>query len=246
MITAENEIGPQLLRFDRNLRGRDFAVGDIHGCFTALQTALDAIGFSPARDRLFCVGDLVDRGPGSHLVVDWLDKPWFFSSVGNHETMVCEYAMSGPRSSPSGLHPDHAWLLDLPIDELRCIVRRLQALPLGIEVDTSGGPVGLVHADFPGDDWSAIDTPLTEDEIERCLWSTRRFSRSCLAPVKNVRALIHGHLTLPIAQQRGNVFYIDTGGWMSAKGHFTFVDLASLELIRGPGPNASANSKRNR
>jgi|CXWL01.2.fsa_nt_gi serine/threonine protein phosphatase 1 len=99
---------------------------------------------------------------------------------------------------------------------------------------------------FAGDDWRAIDMPLTGDEIERCLWSTKRFGRRSPALVRNVRALVHGHLSLAVAQQRGNVFYIDTGGWMSAKGHFTFVDLASLELIRGPGPNASANSKRNR
>ncbi|WP_156909350.1 hypothetical protein [Ottowia thiooxydans] len=49
-----------------------------------------------------------------------------------------------------------------------------------------------------------------------------------------------------MAQQRGNVFYIDTGGWMVGEGHFTFVDFASLELIRGPDPNASAESLRNR
>lgn len=64
--------------------------------------------------------------------------------------------------------------------------------------------------------------------------------------MNNVRALIHGHLTLPVAQQRGNVFYIDTGGWTGDEGRFTFVDLASPELIRGPGPNASADSRRNR
>ena len=246
MIIAGNKVGPQILRFDRNLHGRDFAVGDIHGCVSALQTALDTIGFSPAMDRLFCAGDLVDRGPGSHLVVEWLDKPWFFSTLGNHETMVCEYALAEPDSPPSRLHLDHARLLDLPKNERPCIGHRLRALPLTIEVETSGGPVGLVHADFPGDDWHAIDAPLTEDEVERCLWSTRRFARSPPEKVRNVRALIHGHLTLPVARQLGNVFYIDTGGWMVGEGHFTFVDLASLELIRGPGPNASAESRSNR
>ena len=85
IATNESLEAVQLQRFERNRIGRDFAVGDIHGCFTALQIALDAIGFSPETDRLFCAGDLVDRGPGSHLVVDWLDKPWFFSTRGNHE-----------------------------------------------------------------------------------------------------------------------------------------------------------------
>ena len=246
MITAGNKVAPQILRFDRNLHGRDFAVGDIHGCFSALQTALNSIGFTPATDRLFCAGDLVDRGSGSHLVIDWLDKPWFFSTRGNHEELVCEYALMKPHAWPKQLHPDHAWLLDMPDRELSCIAQRLQALPLAIEVETSGGPVGLVHGDFPGDDWRVIDMPLTEDEIEGCLWSTRRFAQISPALVRNVRALIHGHLTLAVAQQRGNVFYIDTGGWMVGEGHFTFVDFASLELIRGPDPNASAESLRNR
>lgn len=48
-----------------NRRGRDIAVGDVHGHFQRLQQALDAVGFDPAIDRLFSVGDLVDRGPDS-------------------------------------------------------------------------------------------------------------------------------------------------------------------------------------
>ena len=96
IATNESLEAVQLQRFERNRIGRDFAVGDIHGCFTALQIALDAIGFSPETDRLFCAGDLVDRGPGSHLVVDWLDKPWFFSTRGNHEALVCEHALTPP------------------------------------------------------------------------------------------------------------------------------------------------------
>ena len=49
----------------------------------------------------------------------------------------------------------------MPDRELSCIAQRLQALPLAIEVETFGGPVGLVHGDFPGDDWRVIDMPLT-------------------------------------------------------------------------------------
>lgn len=62
-------------RFALNTRGRDFAVGDIHGAFEALQHALEAIGFDTEIDRLFCVGDLVDLGPESHQVLAWLGKP---------------------------------------------------------------------------------------------------------------------------------------------------------------------------
>ena len=50
-------------RYARNLRGFDYVASDVHGCFSSLKFALQRVGFSPARDRLFCVGDLVDRGP---------------------------------------------------------------------------------------------------------------------------------------------------------------------------------------
>lgn len=76
---------PIVRRFPLNTVGRDFAVGDIHGHFTLLQEALAAIGFDPTRDRLFAVGDLVDRGPECEQALAWLGMPWFASVRGNHD-----------------------------------------------------------------------------------------------------------------------------------------------------------------
>lgn len=42
-----------------------YAVGDIQGCYKALKKLLKKIGFSPSSDKLWCVGDLVNRGPKS-------------------------------------------------------------------------------------------------------------------------------------------------------------------------------------
>ena len=42
-----------------------YLVGDIQGCASALDRLLDAIDFSPSRDGLHVLGDLVNRGPGS-------------------------------------------------------------------------------------------------------------------------------------------------------------------------------------
>ena len=61
-----------------NTKGTDYVVGDIHGHFTLLQNTLKELGFSEEKDRLFSVGDLVDRGEESHLALEWLDKPWFY------------------------------------------------------------------------------------------------------------------------------------------------------------------------
>jgi bis(5'-nucleosyl)-tetraphosphatase (symmetrical) len=43
----------------------DYLVGDVQGCCDALERLLAEIGFSPSRDHLVLVGDLVNRGPGS-------------------------------------------------------------------------------------------------------------------------------------------------------------------------------------
>ncbi|MGH8462894.1 MAG: metallophosphoesterase, partial [Pseudomonas sp.] len=50
-------------RFAANHQGRDYAVGDIHGHFQRVWAQLMRAGFDPKVDRLFSVGDLVDRGP---------------------------------------------------------------------------------------------------------------------------------------------------------------------------------------
>ena len=88
---AADRPAPALLRFAQNTVGRDFAVGDIHGCFTELQRGLDTIGFDAGTDRLFSVGD-----PESHPALRWLDKPWFHEICGNNDFMAWRHAIGQP------------------------------------------------------------------------------------------------------------------------------------------------------
>src|SRR5436309_13309057 len=46
-----------------------YAIGDIQGCHAEFCEVLELIGFAPDRDRLWLVGDLVNRGPDSLSVL---------------------------------------------------------------------------------------------------------------------------------------------------------------------------------
>lgn len=65
----------------------DYLIGDVQGCDAALSRLLDEIGFSPSRDVIVVLGDLVNRGPDSLAVLRRLRE--YGSSarclLGNHD-----------------------------------------------------------------------------------------------------------------------------------------------------------------
>ena len=73
--------------FDKNTKGRDFVIGDLHGCIDDFKYVLNKLNFDKTCDRMFSVGDLVDRGPNSLECLDLLQEDWFHAVVGNHEML---------------------------------------------------------------------------------------------------------------------------------------------------------------
>ena len=70
---------------------RVIAIGDIHGCATALKTLIEAIQLK-STDTLVPLGDYVDRGPESSAVIELLSELVgscrLVPLVGNHELIM--------------------------------------------------------------------------------------------------------------------------------------------------------------
>lgn len=216
-----------------NARGRDLAVGDIHGHFHRLQQCLDAVAFDPTVDRLFSVGDLVDRGPHSEQALEWLAHPWFYAVQGNHEALAVTHLRGGRLDLDMYRAGGGGWFLDLPRVEQARFVAVFATLPVGMEVQTDEGLVGLLHADSPFADWPTLRASLQgEDDAlvrEVCQWSRRRLREGDTQWVQGLRALLVGHTPVLQVKRLGNVWHLDTGGW--SNGHFSLLDIRHLALL---------------
>lgn len=224
--------------YERNTVGTDYCVGDIHGCFRLLQTVLDGVGFDPAVDRLFSVGDLVDRGPDSELCLEWIAKPWFHAIQGNHEDLAIRYVNPGQRDAAHYAMNGGAWLIGKTPQEQQQYALELAALPYAIEVETAAGLVGIVHADVAGQTWgemverfARVDSNNKLKAItNHCMWDRMRCQSADVSGVTDVRAVIVGHTPLKRPAALGNVYHIDTGA-VFREGYFTLINLATLETI---------------
>lgn len=239
--SIKNSRPPLLRRFAVNPLGRDFIVGDIHGTFSKLSEKLAAIGFSPETgDRLFSVGDLVDRGPESALVLDWLARPWFFPVQGNHDDMAVRWANPLNRMDAVNYGKNGgAWNIgNLPQERL-VFGEALAALPLAIELETSTGLVGIVHAECPFESWSGLTAALLDPALagsalrfveNSLLWGRDRINGAHADLIEGVRAVVVGHTPVGSFTSLGNSLYIDTMGWRG--GEFTILEAETLRPAR--------------
>jgi bis(5'-nucleosyl)-tetraphosphatase (symmetrical) len=78
-------------------------IGDVQGCADAFERLLQEIGFSPSRDRIVVLGDLVNRGPGSLAVLRRLAALGDAATclLGNHDLHLLAVAQ-GTRNVKKG------------------------------------------------------------------------------------------------------------------------------------------------
>ena len=145
-----------------------YAIGDIQGCYDELRRALDAVGFDAAVDRLWCVGDLVNRGPKSLEVLRFVRGlgDAAVCVLGNHDLHLLALAAGhGKRRDEGNL----AEVMAAPDREL--LLHWLRHRPL-IHHDPALDFL-MVHAGLPPQ-WDLETAIACAREVEEVLRSDRQ------------------------------------------------------------------------
>ncbi|BCG62942.1 MAG: serine/threonine protein phosphatase 1 [Methyloprofundus sp.] len=189
-IPLERVSVPLVRCLEVNDQGRDFVVGDLHGSRELLDTLLATVHFNTEIDRLFSVGDLIDRGPNSIACLELLNEPWFYAVRGNHETMLLEYVWNfiqyGTSLNRSQQHEllsnggdwiyeDYNFGDDCPQLRLIELLSKVRQLPLLIVVGKGPERFHVVHAELY--DAGKPNEVLLDNDIDALFqeWSTKDF-----------------------------------------------------------------------
>ncbi|MGK7946474.1 MAG: metallophosphoesterase family protein [Microcystaceae cyanobacterium] len=220
---------------------RRIIIGDVHGHYGALMTLLEAI--APAKDDyIYFLGDLIDRGPDSAKVVDFVYQNEYPCLLGNHEQMLLDTIASDKVSSNllqswvySGgyttlLSYDHK----IPPEHIEW----MQNLPLYVDL----GNVWLVHAGVDP------NQPIEKQDTEEFCWIRDDFHQ-CQTPYFPDKTIITGHtitFTFP-GVQPGQLaagagwLDIDTGAYHPHSGWLTGLDITQQKVYQA---HAKTGKKR--
>jgi bis(5'-nucleosyl)-tetraphosphatase (symmetrical) len=142
-----------------------YAIGDIQGCYDDLMRLLESIHFEPARDILWFVGDLVNRGPKSLETLRFVRAlgDAAITVLGNHDLHLL--ALEAGKRPPKKKDTLHTIFEATDCDEL---LHWLRHRPL-IHYDRDRNQV-LVHAGLPPQ-WKAKKAAAYAAEVEAILRS---------------------------------------------------------------------------
>lgn len=188
------------------MNNRRIVIGDIHGHYDALMALLEAI--APGQDDMvYFLGDLIDRGPKSSQVVEFVRKSPYQCILGNHEQMMIQ-ALSNTANRrevwqgwyhSGGLETVESYRDTgiMPYDDLKW----MQSLPLYLDL----GDIWLVHAGINP------KLPIKMQASQECCWIRDKF-HSMEKPYFSDKLIIVGHTIT-----------------------FTFDDVEPGELVSGEG-----------
>jgi hypothetical protein len=140
------------IEHEENLVGKDYIVGDLHGSVHLLEKFMKEVSFDKEKDRMFSVGDLVDRGIDSFGTLKLIREKWFFPVLGNHEQMFYSYVKNNPDGyGYSFLNNGGDWIQRYAhtddMMEIRDLADELISLPR-VRTIKGKNKIHIVHAEF--------------------------------------------------------------------------------------------------
>jgi len=207
---------------------RRIVIGDVHGHYDTLMTLIDAIA-PTGDDMVYFLGDLIDRGPQSSQVVDFVKQSPFLCLLGNHEQMLIDILGGGEVHGPAL----QAWLYSGGHSTINSYgddgvskdhIAWMRTLPTYMDL----GDTWLVHAGVHP------KIPIEQQTSDQFCWIREEF-HSSPKPYFCDKRIITGHtitFTLPgvlpgkIAQGHGWLG-IDTGAYHPKSGWLTALDITN-------------------
>ncbi|MGB2972102.1 MAG: symmetrical bis(5'-nucleosyl)-tetraphosphatase [Candidatus Competibacter sp.] len=195
-----------------------YAIGDIQGCYEPLQRLLEALRFDPAADRLWLVGDLVNRGPRSLDVLRLMRElgERVVAVLGNHDLTLL--AVAAGRVKPKRKDTFHS-VLEAP-DRVE-LLDWLRRCPL-LHHDPALG-FTMVHAGLPPQ-WDlalaqqcaaevegVLRGPLCEEFLARMFGGEPRRWRDDLSGYDRLRFMVNALTRIRFCTSNGVLTFGDKG-----------------------------------
>lgn len=231
-----------------NTLGRDFVVGDLHGCLDEIFALLEHVHFDGQKDRLIAVGDLIDRGANSQACLRLLEQPWFFSVLGNHDKLLIDYMLAAKGEQQNevasrwrGVGGD--WFFELNNALQQQCYQLAVALPWVILTTVGHYRYCVIHAELPPE-INCLDVFLTglragDLQLQRsCLSGRRRHQAKYDVPIEGISYVLCGHTPGERQRALGNMRNLDHGAFALAKqGALCLLELGSHRryLLRKEG-----------
>ncbi len=192
--------------FNKKKSKKTFIVGDVHGCFKEFLALLKKSDYSSKTHRLILTGDIINRGPHSLEILEWVKKKGVEIVRGNHEQSFIDSVREDSYLSPA--------LKTLKKDmkkDLNQWVDWLSALPFYIEEED----FLVVHAGLvPGEHPQYSDPYLlmnirTWDGMGKNIRS--EFNPAWYSYYKSHKTVIYGHWANQGLNVRKNTIGLDSG-----------------------------------
>jgi serine/threonine protein phosphatase 1 len=199
--------------YSKNNQGRDFFVGDIHGKYALFTQALNRIHFDFNADRLFSVGDVIDRGEASFNCLLLTQENWFIPVLGNHEQFLVKVAENEEIFNKLLWYQNGGgWWEDLDAEQ-RKLARNIveQNYTLTLSVDTLAGKVAVVHAQYPFRHWPINECDINSDSLNQLLWGRDYITDDKKHLISDVDYIVSGHTPISQPLLKHQQLFIDTG-----------------------------------